>query len=703
MRKSLLFATIVALIMLLGINSVKAAPPHRLVYGYFLNYGNSATYGWARFYMNDTNNPEFFDEGDGVKGVFCGACAYGTIYYCEYEYSLTEGPLPSGLWAYDISTGRKTLIGNYSDETVNPTLKFIDMTYDYSTDTMYALGFEMGVTSLYTIDLTTGKSTKVVNLDNFVSTLACDINGKLYGIHQDGVLRSIDKETGKCTDVFKTGYIGMLNSQSIEFDHTTGKLYWASNVMTPEERKGTTYLVSIDLSGDTPVMEDVAYFDCECTLLALYIPFVKAGEKAPTAPSDITITAGANGAANATITWTNPSQTFAEEALTDLKSITIKRGDKTIATIPTTEAGKSMSYEDTDVPDGYYRYTLYATNETGDGEEDYGYAYVGRDCPEAPANVTVHPGEGCQSAVLSWEKPQAGYHGGYFTDEALTYRIVRYPDEAEVAKDLTDNTFTDNTIRRLGRYYYKVYACNPYGETAETTDAGVLGKAIDVDGEDGFVEDFSDQTRFDNQWTNVDGNADYYSWTFNTMAPQYQFRSSSPGAEYFINPGTPNLGNDADEWLISPPLSFTAGQKYAVTFSARTMSEESVVITCGTTNETSVQNEIEALTVSNEYSLDSTDPVPFTDYTIDLPEVTEDYIGCIGLHIVTPYPATGFSFFHMTSIAVKNVTTSGIETLPALTTGNGVIYNLNGQIVGTRGSRLPKGVYIRDGKKIIIK
>lgn len=703
MRKSLLFATIIALAVLLGVNSAQAAAPHRLVYGYFLNYGNSATYGWARFYMNDTNNPEFFDEGDGVKGVFCGACAYGTIYYCEYEYSLTEGPIPSGLWAYDITTGRKTLIGNYSDETVNPTLKFIDMTYDYSTDTMYALGFEMGKTSLYTIDLKTAKATKAVDLDNFVSTLACDINGRLYGIHQDGMLRSIDKKTGKCTDVFNTGYTGMLNSQSIEFDHTTGKLYWASNVMTPEERNGTTYLVSIDLRGDTPVMEDVADFGGSYPLLALYIPFVKAGENAPMAPADVTVKADANGAGKATITWINPSQTFADAPLTDLKSVTIKRGDEVVATVPTTEAGKAMSYEDTDVPDGYYRYTLYATNATGDGEETYHYAYIGHDSPEAPRGVAMHPGEGCQSAVITWDKPKAGYHGGYFTDNALTYRVVRYPDEVEVAKGLTETAFTDNTMRRLGRYYYKVYACNPYGETAATTGHNVLGAPISVDGDNGFVEDFSDQTRFENQWTTIDGNADYYSWTFNTMAPQYQFGSSSPGAEYFINPGTPNLGNDADEWLISPPVKLLAGQKYAVTFSARTMSEESVVITCGTTNETSAQNEIKALTVSNEYSLDSTDPVPFTDYTIDLPEVTEDYIGCIGLHIVTPYPETGFSFFHMTSIAVKNVTTSGIETLPALTTGNGAIYNLNGQIVGTRGSRPAKGIYIRDGKKIIIK
>lgn len=699
--KHFLSKNLLTAILLLVSVAVTANVPHRLVYGYFRSY-NAMPGGWAKFYMDKTSDVDFVKPSDGVHSVFCGACADNVMYYCEYEFKPAEGPVPSGFYSYNITTGKTTLIGQYSDEDSNPSLKYLDMTYDYSTNTMYAVGFEYGTTSLFTFDLSTGKPTKVADLDDAVSTLACNLQGELYGIHQDGMLKKIDKATGKCTNVFDTGYTGMLQNQSIEFDHTTGKLYWASNVLDPWERSGITYLVSIDMSKDDFVMEDVGEFGDDAVLLSLYIPFVKAGVNAPMAPTEVTVVPGEKGAPEAVVSWKNPEMTFGGEQLDNLKSITIKRDDEVVKTISSPQPGMQMSFKDTDIPAGEYRYTVYATNDAGDGEEAYQYAYVGCDSPAAPQNVSVKPGEGCQSGIISWEKPLEGVHGGYFTDENLTYRIVRHPDEVEVAKDLTGTSYTDIEMRRLGAYSYEVFAVNEYGETSATSDKRVLGKAVNVTESEPFVEDFTSQSVFENRWTAVDGNNDLYSWTYNTLAASYQFGGSGIGAEYYINPGMPNDGNPADEWLITPPLNLEAGHKYAITLSTRVMSDEDVSITEGNTNEAEDQAVIKQLTMTEDET--GVLPVPFKDYTVELPVKSENRIACVGVHLTTPYPSTGFSFLHIGSITVDDVTnTSGIEDVVQneanKTTG---IYNLNGQYIGKSVDKLKKGVYVVGRKKIVV-
>lgn len=52
---------------------------------------------------------------------------------------------------------------------------------------------------------------------------------------------------------------------------------------------------------------------------------------------------------------------------------------------------------------------------------------------------------------------------------------------------------------------------------------------------------------------------------------------------------------------------------------------------------------------------------------------------------------------------VKPVTPTGINTVFVPSISDGIFYDLNGRSYGTDSSRLPQGVYIRDGKKWIIK
>ena len=132
-----------------------------------------------------------------------------------------------------------------------------------------------------------------------------------------------------------------------------------------------------------------------------------------------------------------------------------------------------------------------------------------------------------------------------------TYKIVRQPDNKTVVENLKETTFTDDQMTRIGRYTYVIYACNEYGETAANMpEAYVLGKAMTLP----MSQDFSNMTYFENQWMAYDANKDAYSWTYTSEWDRCSLTDTTPCANTLLTPGIENYGNDADEWLISPPL-----------------------------------------------------------------------------------------------------------------------------------------------------
>ena len=77
------------------------------------------------------------------------------------------------------------------------------------------------------------------------------------------------------------------------------------------------------------------------------------------------------------------------------------------------------------------------------------------------------------------------------------------------------------------------------------------------------------------------------------------------------------------------------------------------------------------------------------------PNVTNDLKAFRAYFITTSEEAANICIDGITS----NITTATIDS----PTGDQRIYNVNGQIVGTNTSTLPKGVYVRSGNKVIIK
>ena len=117
-----------------------------------------------------------------------------------------------------------------------------DMSFDYSTGTMYALASynNDGGADLYMVDMNTGKLILSSTMDKFFMAIAFDENGTLYGIDEsemfedpfsweitvsDSGLYTIDPANGTYDLV---GYTGMKNNMytSMAFDFDTGNLYW---------------------------------------------------------------------------------------------------------------------------------------------------------------------------------------------------------------------------------------------------------------------------------------------------------------------------------------------------------------------------------------------------------------------------------------------------------------------------------------------
>lgn len=132
----------------------------------------------------------------------------------------------------DTATGIAHAIGIASTST---SVLFNGMTYDATTDKIFALASEFGTNKLFEINRITGKATLLVNITgnsmfgNLIS-LSADNAGTLYalrlasGVNKSAVLYSINKITGVATVIGNTGFQAKF-SQGGDVDPITDQLY----------------------------------------------------------------------------------------------------------------------------------------------------------------------------------------------------------------------------------------------------------------------------------------------------------------------------------------------------------------------------------------------------------------------------------------------------------------------------------------------
>lgn len=560
--------------------------------------------------------------------ILTGAFADDVYYYLDY-YQIPTGHKTIGLKSVDLETEQTKIIADYADSNTT----YFSMTYDYSTQTMYALdGFDSGYTGLVTVDLETGTKTPACTFSTWdgsyntsprFKAIACNYDGEIYALEYWGDFYQIDKETGECTKIARMNYVpstALMYSQNLVFDHTTGDLYWLvydfydwSSVHTIDLFTGQSTRITPD-----PI-KDRAVFT------GLHIPFKIAEAGAPAKVENLTLTPGANGATEATLEWDNPTKTFGREGtLEDLTHIDIYRNNEVVHTISNPIIGGHVTWTDTNVLSGLTKYKIVPTNEDGDGEPKSVSAFVGRGVPVAVTNINVVNNGG--DAVLTWDASAGGKYDAWIDRSTLVYEITRYPGEVAVITNESKTSYTDAGLDP-GKYYYTILAKTTDGDgEMATSDKRVIGSNHTIP----YTCDYGTQELFDT-WDVIDGNGDGTTWQYGIgfygLTPYY-----SALYTYSWN------GADADEWLISLPVDFEAGQAYKLTFDVRmsgTSYNEQLAVTKGTGADITTHTEMASFEISSD--------MPPTPIRIEIDPLSAPESKSIGLHLTTP-AGYGYAF-----------------------------------------------------------
>ncbi len=592
-----------------GKAKVQAAENGKKIYG-FLEYDEKTPEkGIVEFSLNNLQTYEFLYKTNGFT-ICAGAYANNRFYY--YAYTIIYGhTLPLGFYEIDLETGESVMLKDYS----SLSSLFGDMTYDYSTNTMWAYTETDEGPQLWTIDIATGDCKLVAIIKNTLSALAADGSGTLYGVAKTGDFYSINKIDGTMTCIGATG-IRPASLQSMEFDRSNNVLYWAAGT---SENKGI--LATIDIK--TGKATSLGTLGNNSQILGLFIPYVPSELKAPEAPADLTVTTEGN-ADKALLEWTNPAKDVDGNDLGELLNVKIYREGVLIETLENPVMGAKASYQDTEVPTGLMTYAVTASNKAGESSSISVKKYVGRDVPAAPVNLSVTKLSD-NSARLSWGAPAAGFNGGWLDTSTLTYKVTRYPDEVVLTESTAAITIDDTNITEFHNYYYLVQAFNVDGEgDMAMTERISLGNpyTIPYDCSFGTKDEF-------NQWLVINHNQDQSTWQYNTYTAEYKAGYSD------MNP--------ADDWLISPPVRLEKDEAYKMSFDA---------VTGGTIEKLRInfgkEATVESLsTVLDDSEYTSTDTVKKTVY---LPQNIEAGNYRIGLYV---HSDAGQWYIHINNVRIE--------------------------------------------------
>ncbi len=147
-------------------------------------------------------------------------------------------------YRFDPVTGKCEALGTTTG------VQLLDMTYDYSSGTMYAMSFSAAdnASIIYYVNLYTGALVEAGKAYEALLTLASDANGKLYGISSSGTLFGLKRVKGdlggggiaplsaeqeeiysyELKEIMKMPVSGMQYAQSMCYDHNNQVFLWAN-------------------------------------------------------------------------------------------------------------------------------------------------------------------------------------------------------------------------------------------------------------------------------------------------------------------------------------------------------------------------------------------------------------------------------------------------------------------------------------------
>lgn len=196
---------------------------------------------------------------------------------------------------------------------------------------------------------------------------------------------------------------------------------------------------------------------------------------APAAPTLLLVEPADLGVVSAEVSWTNPSLMVNGEELTELLTIElyVSGEEDPIYEDETPVIGEEDSYTFVGTEAGFYTFTVLGTNTAGNGLPASATVWLGADVPAAVSNIVLIA-QG-NDGLLTWDAPDGGAHGGYYSPgDLVEYKIRRNPDNVEFIVPVVKGMFLDETIPGIGYYSYTITPVSTVGEGSAATSATVL-------------------------------------------------------------------------------------------------------------------------------------------------------------------------------------------------------------------------------------
>lgn len=460
-----------------------------------------------------------------------GACLADTAYFAV-EYTTKYGNVNTCyLNSYNPVTWQRTNQVEASHSSIATSL-----TYNPADKKIYGSFYSEEREKFYfgTINTKTADCDTIAFLDHSFSALASDAAGTLYFVNDSGEFGKISTADGAITIIGDTGFKPKY-LQDATFDYGTKQFYWLA--YNDDDSQSGIYTVDLATGKATKLSqwttggkEFVGVFS-KAPVFASAVPEI---------PSDMSL-AFDGTALSGTATFILPAATYGGAAITgDLDYDVLVDG---VVKATGKAAAGSVVNAALVVERGDHTVSARAKNAAGAGPEYYCVQYFGTDVPSAVSKASASRVKG--GASVKWEAVTTGAHGVSFDPSNVTYNVVRYPDAVAVATGVKATECADNNaVTTLGSYYYEVTALDgSYKAEPTKSNSVVLGEALQVP----YSKTFSDGDL--SLYTIVDANGDGSTWSKDSRGARYLFSND----------------NAADDWLIAPPISMTAGVKYTIT------------------------------------------------------------------------------------------------------------------------------------------
>lgn len=494
-----------------------------------------------------------------------GAYADGYFYYINGVETSNKDRISNTFNKVDTETWQ---VVHTSAHTAPTKTDAYTLAYDYTTATMYAYcptrDSENPGYVLRTVDLGTGECTDVATVPGnlYINAMAFDANGQLWGIERrvdqtSARLHKMNKTTGQTTLVGELGHIAGSDYAGAVFDFRTGKLYWSSVCFTVNDYQERTYVSYImEVNTATGKATPVKTFNNNEVLSSLFIK--DCHPKAPECVTDLTFRYATGSDVQGSFTFTTPSCCYDRSVLTGSVKVEIYIDGALATTLTGLTPGAKATTDAITLTEGLHQLKVYSYDAAGHRSVPFkDTVWGGKDVPGKVSDVTLDVTPRGDVATLTWKAPTESRFGGNCDFDAVTYRIVRKPENVTVAKGLTETTFTDTPARTMMLSQYEIYAETEAGASeAVYTTPCLIGKAYAVP----YLETFDNVNQF-YSYTAIDVNGigcddgDKWMW-----------HSQNREAIYWINY---NARNGANAWFITPTIDLKADNVYRFSFSTR--------------------------------------------------------------------------------------------------------------------------------------